>query len=82
MAAALHKILGPHLSPRAKARKDANGKNIGVYVRASYCIGVEQEDIFDFDAWIGEKGPLKCWSVRSEGNTSRYWDKLERRLWF
>lgn len=82
MAAAIHKLVGPHLSPRAKARTDANGKNVGVYVRASYCIGVDQEDIFDFDAWIGEKGPLRCWPVRSEGNPFRYWDKLERRLWF
>lgn len=82
MAKGMYEIFGPHLSPKAKARTDASGKKVGVEMRASFCIGVEQEDIFDFEAWLGENGPLRWRGPRPEADMSRYWGKLERRLWF
>ena len=74
--------LGPFLSPRAKAREG------GVRVRASFCLGAREErrvanDIFDLDMRIGEEDQvLEFVGPREEGETGRWWAKMEGRQWF
>jgi len=82
MAAGISKVFSAHLHEEAKARRDANKRNVGVHVRAGYAIGVEQEDIFDFDVWIGTMGAVKWRGPRAEGDPGRWWGKLDSRLWF
>ena len=82
MAAGINDVFGPHLHHEAKARLDSNKRNVGVHIRVGYAIGVEQEDIFDFDVWVGTAGVLDWRGPRPEGDTNRWWRKLESRLWF
>ncbi|USP82688.1 uncharacterized protein yc1106_09962 [Curvularia clavata] len=74
--------IGPYLSPLAKERKG------GVRVRASFCLGTHEErriasDIFDLDIRIGVGDQvLEFVGPREEGETGRWWKKLEERRWF
>ncbi|EOA81309.1 uncharacterized protein SETTUDRAFT_157256 [Exserohilum turcica Et28A] len=74
--------IGPYLSPLAKERKG------GVRVRASFCLGVRQErecasDIFDLDIRVGVGDQvLEFVGPREEGESGRWWKKLEERRWF
>ncbi|KAF2997454.1 hypothetical protein E8E13_006593 [Curvularia kusanoi] len=74
--------LGPFLSPVAKARDG------GVRVRASFCLGAREErrvanDIFDLDIRIGRNDQvLEFVGPREEGETGRWWAKMEGRQWF
>jgi hypothetical protein len=74
--------IGPYLSPLAKERKG------GVRVRASFCLGTHAErriasDIFDLDMRIGVGDQvLEFVGPREEGETGRWWKKLEERRWF
>ncbi|KAI1511375.1 F-box multi-domain protein [Pyrenophora tritici-repentis] len=74
--------IGPFLSPLAKERKG------GVRVRGSFCLGVKDErrvanDIFDLDIRIGSGDQvLEFVGPREEGETGRWWTKLEQRRWF
>jgi hypothetical protein len=74
--------IGPFLSEVAKERKG------GVRVRASFCLGVKDErrtasDIFDLDIRIGKGNQvLEFVGPREEGETGRWWTKIEERRWF
>ncbi|KAH7563326.1 hypothetical protein J3E72DRAFT_386175 [Bipolaris maydis] len=74
--------IGPYLSPLAKERKG------GVRVRASFCLGAHEErrsasDIFDLDIRVGVGDQvLEFVGPREEGETGRWWKKLEERRWF
>ncbi|CAN9295179.1 unnamed protein product [Alternaria alternata] len=74
--------IGPFLSEIAKERKG------GVRVRASFCLGVKDErrtasDIFDLDIRIGKGNQvLEFVGPREEGETGRWWTKIEERRWF
>jgi hypothetical protein len=83
LANAVFDLLGPHLSPWARAAKHQDGNN-GVKVRASFCLGVQSSDIFDLDVWIDEKGviPHSWKGPREEGEKERWWGKLKARQWF
>ncbi|KAF2104778.1 hypothetical protein NA57DRAFT_31310 [Rhizodiscina lignyota] len=78
LAKQVAKFIGPHLAKEAKERPG------GVRVRASFCLGIYCQDIFDFDVRIGTDdkvldfvGPREdSW----EGGRSE--DKLKRRRWF
>jgi hypothetical protein len=57
-------------------------------VRASFCLGVKDErrtasDIFDLDIRIGKGNQvLEFVGPREEGETGRWWTKIEERRWF
>ncbi|KIW07993.1 uncharacterized protein PV09_01892 [Verruconis gallopava] len=72
----VYDILGPHLSPIAKAN--------GVRLRASFCLGVESGDIFDLDFDVDANGVVEgSWiGPREESERDRWWGKLENRGWF
>lgn len=82
LAKGMYDIVGTHLSPQARARQHKRGR--GVNVRASFCLGVETGDIFDFDMMIDDKGvvPGDWIGPRDEGEKGRWWAKLENRQWF
>ena len=84
IAKEVSELLLPHLSPKAVARRSqCRGEN-GVSVRASFCLGVEQSDIFDFDVWVDDSAAgVSGWrGPRAEAQWDRWWQKLESRLWF
>ncbi|KAF2258357.1 hypothetical protein CC78DRAFT_587205 [Lojkania enalia] len=72
--------IGPFISSVAKQRKG------GVRVRASFCLGQQQQqanDIFDLDIRIGARDQvLEFLGPREEGEKLRWWEKLESRRWF
>jgi hypothetical protein len=85
MAYALFSLVGPHLSPQARARKYQDGRH-GINVRGSFCLGVEAGDIFDLDVLIDNRDggvvPDAWRGPREEEEKDRWWSKLEARQWF
>lgn len=81
LASGVHNILAPHLSPQARRRRHDDGQR-GVNIRASFMLGAETGDIFDLDMYVDEGGIVEetLKGPREEGE--RFWEKLERRLWF
>ncbi|KAE9974680.1 hypothetical protein EG328_003692 [Venturia inaequalis] len=81
LATGVHNILAPHLSPQARMRRHNDGQR-GVNIRASFMLGAETGDIFDLDMFVDEVGIVEetLKGPREEGE--RFWEKLERRLWF
>jgi hypothetical protein len=74
-------MLEPHLSPQARARKHADGQR-GINIRASFMLGVESGDIFDLDMCVDEVGIVEEALKGPREEAERFWEKLERRLWF
>lgn len=74
--------IGPHLSNTAKERPG------GVRVRASFCLGIREEnktanDIFDLDIRVGRNDQvLQFVGPREEAEMGRCWAKLGSRRWF
>jgi hypothetical protein len=69
--------IAPHISPQAKNRPG------GVSVRASFCLGVANSDIFDLDVTVGANDEvLEFKGPREEREPSRTKEKLGQRRWF
>jgi hypothetical protein len=75
MAWSLWHMISPHLSPKALQK--------GLCLRASFCIGSTQnEDIFDLDINMNEKGITTVTGPRSIWDGGRWWTKMTERRYF
>lgn len=75
-------LVGEHLSSIAKARKGTIMGEDGVRVRATFCIGIEQSDIFELDVWIDQLGVCGYRGPIEEGSWQRWLNGLDKRAWF
>lgn len=81
LATGVYDLLASNLSAQARRRKHDDGQR-GVNIRASFMLGAETGDIFDLDMYVDENGVVEetLKGPREEG--ARFWEKLDRRLWF
>jgi hypothetical protein len=71
----LYGTISPHLNPKALRNR--------VNFRASFCIGYDgNEDIFDLDILMDEKGVLFVQGPRPIQNGDKWWAKLTDRRYF
>lgn len=81
LAGGVSNILAPHLSPQARKRRHADGQR-GVNIRANFMVGAETGDIFDLNMCVDEEGIVEETLKGPRAEAGRFWEKLERRLWF
>lgn len=83
LARKVKSFICPYLSPKAKAREG------GIRIRASFCLGNEVQDIFDFDIGVGTNADGEDVLLDHLGPREDSWDedgrseeKLANRRWF
>jgi hypothetical protein len=81
LAGGVFTMLKSHLSAQARSKRYADGQR-GVNIRTSFMLGVDSGDIFDLDMCVDEDGIVEETLQGPREEAERFWEKLERRLWF
>ena len=75
LAISLWEMISPHLSPQALQK--------GMKFRAGFCVGEDQnEDIFDLDISLNEKGIVSVRGPHCLWDGGRWWTKITERNYF
>jgi hypothetical protein len=81
LAGGVFAMLRSHLSAQARSKRYSDGQR-GVNIRTSFMLGVDSGDIFDLDMCVDEDGIVEETLQGPREEADRFWEKLERRLWF